>query len=62
MVGILCFVSILLLVLDTLVDLFPVNRDFLGGIDANADLVALHTQDRDGYLITYHERFTNSSR
>ena len=40
------------LCLDTLVNLFPVNGNFFGRIDADSHLVPFHTKDRDSHVIT----------
>ncbi|KTT52541.1 hypothetical protein NS337_15230 [Pseudomonas oryzihabitans] len=50
---------LVLFLLDTLVDFLAMNRDFLGRIDADADLVALDSQYRHGDFITHHQGLTN---
>src|SRR5687768_1367057 len=48
--------------LDAVEDLFAVNGHGLRRIDADADLVAFHAENRDGHVLAYDDRFTNSSR
>src|SRR6185312_1354735 len=51
----------LMLLLDALVNLFAMHRDILGCGDADAHLVALHAQHRDGYLVADHQGFPNAA-
>ena|SRR5690554_7662243 len=58
---IVALISFAALFLNTLIDLFTVNRYFLGSVDADTNLVTLYPQYGDGYFITYHQGFTNSA-
>src|ERR1700754_3462829 len=49
----------IVLVLDALVNLLAVYRDILRSIDANAHLIALHTENGDGHLVADHQGFTD---
>ena len=51
-----------LAVLDAFENFFAVNSHSLRRIDADADLIAFHTENRDGHVLAYDDRFTNSSR
>jgi hypothetical protein len=52
----------LLLPLDTLEDLFPMDGNVLRCIDTNSHLIALHPKDGDGDIVTDHHGFTHPSR
>jgi hypothetical protein len=52
----------LLLALDTLEDLFPMDGNALRCIDTNSHLIALHPKDGDGDIVTDHHGFTHPSR
>src|SRR5262249_22525075 len=49
-------------VLDPLEDLFAVDRDGLRSVDADANLVPLDPENRDGDVFANHHRLANSSR
>src|SRR5580698_2769102 len=51
----------LLLALDALVDFFPMDGDVLGRVDADANLISLDPQNRDGHVVTDHDGFTDPS-
>ena len=53
--------GLFLFLLDTLVDLFAVNGNLFRRVDANANLIALHTQDGNGNVIANHQGFTNTT-
>jgi hypothetical protein len=53
---------VILFAFDAFIDLFAVDRDILGGIDANTHLVAFHAQYRDRNLVADHHGFANTSR
>ena len=53
---------LVLLVADALVDLFAVNSDFFRREHADADLVALDSEDRHGDVVPNHERLADASR
>ena len=44
-------IGIALAVLDAFEDFFTVNSHGLGCIDSNADLVSLHSENRNGYVL-----------
>src|SRR5580692_7999751 len=52
----------LLLALDALVDFFAVDGNILRRVDADPYLVALHTQDGHGDIVTDHHSLTDPSR
>jgi hypothetical protein len=52
----------LLLALDTLEDLFPMDGNVFRCIDTNSHLIALHPKDGDGDIVTDHHGFTHPSR
>src|SRR5450631_2411012 len=52
----------ILFALDSLVDLFAVDRDVLRGIDANAHLIALHAKYGERDLVADHHRFADTPR
>jgi hypothetical protein len=60
--GLVGTVLLVLLVLDARIDLFPVNRNVLGRIHPDPDLIPFHTQHGDGDVVTDHQGFSNSSR
>jgi hypothetical protein len=51
-----------LFALDAFVDLFPVHGNFLGGVDADPDLVSFYTQYRNGYIAPDHHSLSSASR
>jgi hypothetical protein len=51
----------LLLALDSFIDFLSVHGDILGRIDAHPDLVPLHSQHGDRYLVAYHHDLTDPS-
>ena len=46
---------------DALVDLFPVDCDFLGCVNTNANLIAFDAEHRYGDIVANHEGFTYSA-
>jgi hypothetical protein len=50
---------LLFFILDPRIDLFPMYRDVLGGIDPNTHLVSLYAQDCDIDVVTDLQRFTD---